>query len=503
MLLFPRNGSQRLCSLTLACAMLATPVFAAEQTNPNTDKLIPNFQPAYTSYQESVRAHYTQELALAGYSYDETVFLLDTLPSYRLPVLLRYSYAPTNVEYVSQSHFTDTKLDRYLSYGSEHTDLTPAEVVTQVNIGLDRAFYTSVQMAKEPESLTVLVNKYNYLSSKFVPQLVSMGSRYTAYSGSSMHPEAYTWFTKMVDDAETAGLWLRSVSAYRSYSYQNTLYTRYVTNNGKKLADTFSARAGYSEHQTGLAVDINVASSSAHFENTPHYRWLSEHAWKYGFILRYPQNKEHITGFRFEPWHYRYVGLDAAKAIHDSGLTWEEYLMGPPTVTEVPPSPDASIDIPAELPAPEASEGINTDTDSSAQLSADKTLSTEEERANLPAESGEQPPANETLSTEEEQADLPTESGEQIPANETLSTKEEQTDLPAESGKQTPANETLNTEEEQVSLPAESDEQSPADQTLSTEETQTIRPSKIGTRYTHPHTVSGLYPAWPGVSIPR
>lgn len=455
MLLFPRNSPRRLCSLALACTMLATPVLAAQQTAPETDKLISNLQTSYTSYQESVRQHYAAELALAGYSYEETVFLLDTLPSYRFPVLLRYSYSPAIAEYVRQPHFTDTKLERYLSYGSKQTTLTPAEVVTQVNIGLDRTFYTSVQMSKEPDSLTVLVNKYHYLSSKFVPQLVSMGSRYTAYSGASMHPEAYEWFVRMVDDAAVEGLWLHSVSAYRSYSYQNTLYTRYVSNNGKKLADTFSARAGYSEHQTGLAVDINVASTSAHFENTPQYHWLSENAWKYGFILRYPQDKEHITGFRFEPWHYRYVGQEAAKAIRESGLTWEEYLMGPP-VTENALSPDAPVDVPEKVPASEKETPVT----------------------------------------------IPPESDTQLPAHDSLTEEESLPSLPAEPDAQLPPDEILIEEQDQAAFPTEPDAQLPADESLNIEEEQIILPIQPDTQQNYSHAISGQYPTWPGVSIP-
>ena len=90
--------------------------------------------------------------------------------------------------------------------------------------------------------------------------------------------------------------------------------------------DTFSARPGHSEHQTGLALDINVASSSAHFENTPAFAWLKEHCAQYGFILRYDQGKEDITGYRFEPWHYRYVGVETAQAVMEQGLAYEEYL---------------------------------------------------------------------------------------------------------------------------------------------------------------------------------
>jgi len=92
------------------------------------------------------------------------------------------------------------------------------------------------------------------------------------------------------------------------------------------VVDNFSARPGHSEHQTGLALDINAARTSAHFENTAAYAWLQENCARFGFILRYPQDKTHITGYRFEPWHYRYVGTAAAAVCMKEGLTWEEFI---------------------------------------------------------------------------------------------------------------------------------------------------------------------------------
>ncbi|MCI9294442.1 MAG: M15 family metallopeptidase [Lawsonibacter sp.] len=139
----------------------------------------------------------------------------------------------------------------------------------------------------------------------------------------------------MADAAREEGVSLRSVSAYRSYQRQTSTYNRYLSQDRQASVDTYSARPGHSEHQTGLALDINTASIPAHFENTPAFAWLKEHCAQYGFILRYPQGKEGITGYRFEPWHYRYVGLEAAQACMSQGLTFEEYLAQRPEI----PSP--------------------------------------------------------------------------------------------------------------------------------------------------------------------
>ncbi|SHM85198.1 D-alanyl-D-alanine carboxypeptidase [Ruminococcus flavefaciens] len=113
-------------------------------------------------------------------------------------------------------------------------------------------------------------------------------------------------------------------SGFRSYATQNTIYNNYVASDGVEVADTYSARPGHSEHQTGLAIDVNSISND--FIGTPECEWLAKNAHKYGFIIRYPKGKESITGYRYEPWHIRFVGIDTATAIYNSGLCLEEYL---------------------------------------------------------------------------------------------------------------------------------------------------------------------------------
>lgn len=137
-------------------------------------------------------------------------------------------------------------------------------------------------------------------------------------------PEAQAAFNEMQAAAAKDGLSLNICSGFRSYTLQQTLYNNYVQRDGKAAADRYSARPGHSEHQTGLAFDINKASSS--FTNTPEAKWVAANCWKYGFILRYPEGKEDITGYMYESWHVRYLGKELAKSVYDSGLTLEEYL---------------------------------------------------------------------------------------------------------------------------------------------------------------------------------
>ncbi|MDZ5713185.1 M15 family metallopeptidase [Jeotgalibacillus haloalkalitolerans] len=145
------------------------------------------------------------------------------------------------------------------------------------------------------------------------------------------NPEARAAYDDMQEAASEAGFSLVAFSTYRSYDYQTDLYNRYVDEHGQEEADRFSARPGYSEHQTGLGFDIGAEDQEEHwasdsFKDTDEAKWLAENAHQYGFILRYPAGKEHITGYQYESWHFRYLGKDLATKVYNSGLTLEEYL---------------------------------------------------------------------------------------------------------------------------------------------------------------------------------
>ena len=128
----------------------------------------------------------------------------------------------------------------------------------------------------------------------------------------------------MKQAAAAEGLNIYISSAFRSYEYQTKIYNNYVARDGQQQADTYSARPGHSEHQTGLAFDLNSIDDS--FANTPESDWVAQHAHEYGFIIRYPADKESVTGFKYEPWHLRYLGVDSATKVYESGLCLEEYL---------------------------------------------------------------------------------------------------------------------------------------------------------------------------------
>ena len=130
----------------------------------------------------------------------------------------------------------------------------------------------------------------------------------------------------MQNDASKLGYNLYISSGYRSYQVQVDLYNNYVSRDGKDKADTYSARAGYSEHQSGLCFDLN--GTNGNFLETETGKWVNENAYKYGFILRFPKNKENYTGYNYEAWHFRYVGIKLATILYNNSdwISLEEYL---------------------------------------------------------------------------------------------------------------------------------------------------------------------------------
>lgn len=224
------------------------------------------------------------------------------------------------------SYYRSQYKERYQLYQKENPDLSDEEIVTYVNIGLDQPYYTNTRETPFLNTSYILSNKYLSMSESYVPlNLEQIDSSYTSGKRLLVR-EAKESFERMAQAAREEGYTIRAMSAYRSYQYQKDLYQRYVDQDGVENADTYSARPGFSEHQTGLVVDIdNAKTVYTKFETTKEFLWMQENASNYGFILRYPKGKEDITGYTYESWHYRYVGIDIAKKMKETGLTFDEY----------------------------------------------------------------------------------------------------------------------------------------------------------------------------------
>lgn len=193
--------------------------------------------------------------------------------------------------------------------------------------------HDSIQVVFNPESIPVLVNKQNKLPDNYNPtDLVYTDIPFV--SGASkekrkMRRVAAAAVNQLFAGAKAEGISLLGVSAYRSHATQTTLFNTYVNRDGYEKARTYSALPGTSEHETGLAIDVTGGNGKCAAENcfggTKEAIWLEQHAAEYGFIIRYPQGKESITGYQYEPWHLRYVGKEIALEIMKKGITLEEY----------------------------------------------------------------------------------------------------------------------------------------------------------------------------------
>lgn len=244
-----------------------------------------------------------------------------------------------NIEYLKDQEYQDisnyykiknfdaSKIERYNKY-SQNNKYTYDEIVTHVNMKLDLDPYTDTLETKDPNDLLVLVNKYNCLPDNYKPSdLVYEPGAYG--DNVPMRKIIQEPFQNLKQAAkEEKNINFLPSTAFRNQNFQATLYNNYVARDGKKAADTYSARPGCSEHQTGLSIDlrnINLGTTGTRLTESD-FNWLKENAYKYGFIIRFPKDKEYITGYIFENWHIRYVGKDVAKIIYEQNLTLEEYI---------------------------------------------------------------------------------------------------------------------------------------------------------------------------------
>lgn len=224
------------------------------------------------------------------------------------------------------SYYLREREERYTIYAEDNKALSDSQIVLDVNMDLDYEFYSHISNPQNVSSLFILCNKYSQLPSDFLPRgLIDIPSDYHLNDGKvyKLDEEALKSYIEMSEAAKKDGINLKIISAHRTYAYQAGLYNRYVDKHGKDEADRFSARPGHSEHETGLAIDLNEISKS--FEDTKAFSWLDKNAQLYGYILRYPSGMEHRTGYLYEPWHYRYVGKETAIIIKDENLLFDEY----------------------------------------------------------------------------------------------------------------------------------------------------------------------------------
>lgn len=271
----------------------------------------------------------SNEYKLGKVGYDkEEISLILKLDQTKIDKLLKKDYNKNIVKFIEQDYFIFNNLNLYLDYYKDNKSEKFKNVVSLINTKANKEWYDKKTIKKTDikKGILMLVNKFNYLDKNYKPNDIVEISNYYSYANNSIKEEVYQAYKEMWKKAKEENLTLIVTSSYRNYETQKYLWDKYADSKSEEWADTLSARAGYSEHQTGLALDIvtyNVVMNN--FEATDEFKWLQKNAYKYGFILRYPKDKKNITGYDYESWHYRYVGKDVAKTIHEKKITFDEY----------------------------------------------------------------------------------------------------------------------------------------------------------------------------------
>lgn len=262
---------------------------------------------------------YEYKLLQINYSKEEINTIIGKLDNKKIDELLQQDYISYLCDILNEKYYLSKNLDRYLNYQGKNPDSVVSDTIALVNVGRDYEFYKDTSLTDVSKGNLMLVNKYNLLNKDYNPDDIKEVSTTYAYSGNKLKEEAYEAFKKLANDAKKDGNTIVILSSYRTYEYQESLWN-------KRKDDNYVARPGASEHETGLAIDVaDYYDKNDSFKDTESYIWMLNNAHKYGFILRYPEGKENITGYKFEAWHYRYLGIDMATKVYNEGITYDEY----------------------------------------------------------------------------------------------------------------------------------------------------------------------------------
>lgn len=265
-----------------------------------------------------------------GYTLEKATILQEKLSSEEIANILEKDKNDTIVDLVNEKYFLFKNLDTYLEYHEEEAELKLDEVVAVVNVHANYNWYEISLNSDSSLNELVNVNKFYALSSDYTPENLKNISLYYSYGkegDNKLVDYAYDAFIDLWDAAHEEGFYLMVNSSYRDYASQEAVYNDYKASLGERRANEIAARPGHSEHQTGLVVDMTSTTepNAESFSDSEAYKWLQEHAHEYGWIERYPNNKTYLTGYSPESWHWRYVGKDVAKIIHNEGITYDEY----------------------------------------------------------------------------------------------------------------------------------------------------------------------------------
>jgi len=269
---------------------------------------------------------YEYKFGKLGYSSNEINEFRNKLTETSRDYLLSLEYNKNIINLLKEKYFMEKNLKNYIEY-MKASDKNLTDVVSIVNVGANKNWYSNTKPTDLSKGNLMLTNKFNRLDNTYnSDNMVKVSNQYSYGDDQLLTSDTYNAFVEMFNAAKKENLTLIINSSFRSYEDQEEIYNFYKETKGENEADRIAAKAGFSEHQTGMCVDIQTYGSKADtFEEFDEFKWLQNNAYKYGFILRYPKDKEYITGYNYESWHYRYVGKEAATYIHENGITFDEY----------------------------------------------------------------------------------------------------------------------------------------------------------------------------------
>ena len=250
---------------------------------------------------------YVNQLIDLKYTKDDLKKITEELETIEMKDLIKVGYVEDISSYITISYFNINYLERYIAYKTE-SEKSYNSVITYVNIGLDKEYYDDeiVTTAEDPDSILVWVNKYKKLDDTYEPNDLEKISAECSTDEGYLRKEAKEAFEDLCAASIEDNQSVLASSAYRSYDDQKTVWDTYMNLYGSSYTYGYVAKPGYSEHQTGLAVDVSSGTfPDSKFAYTSDYTWVINNAYKYGFILRYGEGKENITGYNSEPWHIR------------------------------------------------------------------------------------------------------------------------------------------------------------------------------------------------------
>ena len=275
----------------------------------------------YIEYRNSYKFKFKE----LGYN-EEQIKKLETLGIETKDYILTLKKNNYIVKLTDQKYFIESNLKKYINY-RKNNNKSISDVIAIVNVGADNDWYTHTKKSQVKLKELMLTNKFYYLDKSYnSDNMIKVSNIYSYGNDQMLTKETFDAFKEMWKSAKNENLTLIINSSFRSYEDQESVYEYYKANKGEEAADLIAAHPGFSEHQTGMAIDIQTYKSSAKtFENFDEFKWLEKNAYKYGFILRYPKDKEYLTGYEYESWHWRYVGKEAAKYIQENKITFDEY----------------------------------------------------------------------------------------------------------------------------------------------------------------------------------